>query len=161
MAPMNKSLLNRFVRLLIIGWVLSSCDANRIYEDYRDFKDGVWDLKEVLSFDILEIQPQSAIPVVSIRYTDTYEFHNLYVRFVQQDSTESILQDTLVNIALFDSKSGKPLGKGFGNRHTVYDTLLGTGKIYPQTARILIWQYMRKDQLVGIESVGVKLLGSN
>ena len=139
---------------------MCSCDSNRVYEDYRDFKDGIWELDEALSFDMLEIQTQPTLPVISIRYTDSYEFHNIYVRFVQQDSTASILQDTLVNIALFDSKSGKPLGKGFGNRHTVYDTLLGKGRVYPETAKIQVWQYMRKDRLIGIESVGIKLLGN-
>ncbi|HSI78746.1 MAG TPA: gliding motility lipoprotein GldH [Lunatimonas sp.] len=156
---MNKGLKVGFFAIVVIGWVLSSCNTNRVYEDYRDFEDGSWELEDTVSFKIQEIQPQSTIPVVSIRYTDAYEFHNLYIRFVQEDSTASILQDTLVNIPLFDSKTGRPIGKGFGNRHTVYDTLLGTGKIFPETTQITIWQYMRKERLEGIESVGIKLLG--
>jgi gliding motility-associated lipoprotein GldH len=152
---MNKKTATGFFALCCL---LFSCDANRVYENYTDFEDGSWGLEEAVSFDIRAIQPKSTIPVVSIRYTDTYEFHNLYVRFVQEDSTASVLQDTLVNIALFDSKSGRPKGKGFGNRHTVYDTLLGNGKVFPETTQITIWQYMRKDRLEGIESVGVKLL---
>jgi gliding motility-associated lipoprotein GldH len=155
---MNKNIAGGFCTLLIVGWLLSSCDANRVYENYRDFKEGTWNQEEGVSFDIQEIQPQSTVPVLSIRYTDNYEFHNLYIRFVQEDSTATILQDTLVNISLFDPKSGKPVGKGFGNRHTVYDTLLRGGKIYPHTAQVTVWQYMRKDRLEGIESVGIKLL---
>ncbi|WP_234364080.1 gliding motility lipoprotein GldH [Lunatibacter salilacus] len=158
---MNKDLIVGFLTIVVIGWVISSCNTDRVFEDYRDFEDGSWKLEEKVSFKIREIQPQSTIPVVSIRYTDTYEFHNLYIRFVQEDSTASILQDTLVNIALFDSKTGRPIGKGFGNRHTVYDTLLGKGKIFPETTQITIWQYMRKERLEGIESVGIKLLGDN
>jgi gliding motility-associated lipoprotein GldH len=156
---MNSKFSNS-VGLLIFGWLLFACDTNRVYEDYWDLTDGIWDSELVLSFDIREIQAQSTIPVVAIRYTDAYEFHNLYIRFVQQDSASLILQDTLVNVALFDSKSGTPLGKGFGNRHTVYDTLLGKGHIYSETAQVLIWQYMRKEQLEGIESVGIKLLAN-
>lgn len=155
---MSKGIAVGSFTLLIMGWLLSSCDTHRVFEDYRDFEDGFWGLEENVSFNIKAFQPQSTIPVVSIRYTDAYEFHNLYVRFVQEDSTASILQDTLVNIALFDSKTGRPMGKGFGNRHTVYDTLLGKGRIFPETAQVTIWQYMRKDRLEGIESVGIKLL---
>lgn len=158
-ARMNKTISRKDIALfLVVGWLLFSCDSRRVYEDYRDFEDGAWNLEEAVSFDIIGIQPQSTIPVVAIRYTDRYEFNNLYVRFVQEDSTASILQDTLVNIGLFDPKSGKPMGKGFGNLHTVYDTLLGDGKISPHTAQVTIWQYMRKEQLEGIESVGIKLL---
>ncbi len=156
---MNKNLKGGYFTVLFIGWLLSSCDANRVFEKYWDFEDVTWNLDEGVTFNIQEIQHQSTIPVISIRYTDTYEFHNLYLRFVQEDSTASILQDTLVNVALFDPKTGKPLGNGYGNRHTVYDTLLGKGRIFPQTAEIIIWQYMRKDRLEGIESVGIKLLG--
>lgn len=156
---MNKNMVVGFFAVWGMGCLLSSCDANRVYENYRDFEDGSWKLEEEVSFNIQEIQPQSTIPVVSIRYSKSYEFHNLYVRFVQKDSMASILQDTLVNIALFDSKTGRPVGKGFGNRHTVYDTLLGKRRIFPETTQITIWQYMRKDRLEGIESVGLKLLG--
>lgn len=155
---MNKNMVFEFFAVWGMGCLLSSCDANRVYENYRDFEDSSWKLEEEVSFNIQEIKSQSTIPVVSIRYTDTYEFHNLYLRFVQEDSTPSVLQDTLVNIAFFDSKTGRPLGKGFGNRHTVYDTLLGSGRIFPETTQITIWQYMRKDRLEGIESVGIKLL---
>lgn len=158
---MNKWVTTRYLLLLGLTGLFVACDADRVYEAYRDFEDGLWNLEEAATFDIGEIHPQPSIPVLAVRYTDDYEYHNLYVRFVQQDSMASVLQDTLVNIALFDAKSGKPLGKGFGNRHTIYDTLLGKEQILPNASRILIRQYMRKEQLAGIESVGIKLVATD
>ena len=93
--------------------------------------------------------------ILAIRYDDKYEYNNLYVRFLLRDSVDKVLMDSLLNIHLFDPKTGKPLGQGFGNRRIRYDTLPG-GLIQAKSTFQFI-QYMRKDTLAGIESIGLKI----
>jgi hypothetical protein len=59
-------------------------------------------------------------------------------------------------VPLFDSKSGKPKGNGFGNSFTFYDTL--PFPISANTSELIYLQYMRQENLPGIEAVGLKIL---
>jgi gliding motility-associated lipoprotein GldH len=76
-----------------------------------------------------------------------------------KDSLGQPMVDSLLNINLFDVKTGKPLGDGFGNIFTKYDTL-PMEQIYDnQHVKIQFIQYMRKEELEGIEAVGLKIIG--
>ena len=59
-------------------------------------------------------------------------------------------------MVLFDPKSGEPLGEGFGNSYTRYDTL--PFLFDQQTKSVTLLQYMRQDLLPGVEAVGIKIL---
>jgi len=72
------------------------------------------------------------------------------------DSLNNVIENKLINVPLFDSKSGKPLGKGFGNTYTRYDTIPFLLNI--ETKKVTFLQYMRQNQLEGIEAIGLKIL---
>lgn len=133
-----------------------ACNSDRLFEEYRGMPSLVWQIEDTVSFDVPPLVQRAGLPYLGIRYNDTYEFHNLYVRYLLTDSTGNHRVDTLINIHLFDPKTGKPLGKGYGNVYTKYDTLpqvqmLGEG------VSVHFVQYMRKEELTGIEAVGLKI----
>ncbi|MDN3688174.1 gliding motility lipoprotein GldH [Cyclobacterium jeungdonense] len=148
--------------LLMLLWVLSvsvACNRDRLYESFQDISSQRWIVTDTLSFTVDSLEITAPVTTsVGIRYNDNYEYHNLYIRYLLKDSLQTVLIDSLLNIGLFDSKTGIPLGKGFGNRRTVYDTL--PGNQIPFGSSIHLIQYMRKDSLRGIESVGIKITGS-
>ncbi|EON76942.1 hypothetical protein ADIS_2603 [Lunatimonas lonarensis] len=144
--------------ILLAQVVIFGCDSNRLFEAYHDFESPQWHVEDSVSF---EISGQTNTPfrnVLAIRYTDRYEYHNLFVKMVVRDSTDQVLKDTLLHINLFDPKTGKPLGKGYGNRFTKYDTLPGGIPELSKIKKIQFQQYMRKDYIEGIESLGLKLI---
>jgi gliding motility-associated lipoprotein GldH len=141
--------------LLILG--MASCNPDRIFEEYHGMPELRWNLADTVSFEIEVTAPNAARPLIGLRYNDTYEFHNLYVRYLLTDSLGKVLGDSLINLHLFDPKSGKPLGTGFGNVYTKYDTLPDLGIPQGQKQQFRFIQYMRTEELKGIEAVGLKI----
>lgn len=148
--------------LLLLLWFLSTsfaCNQDRLYESFQDIRSQRWIVTDTLSFTVDSLETTAPVTAsVGIRYNDNYEYHNLYLRYLLKDSLKTVLIDSLLHVGLFDSKTGVPLGKGFGNRRTVYDTL--PGNQIPFGSSIHLIQYMRKDSLRGIESVGIKITRS-
>lgn len=146
----------RLLLLLPVILVTWACNQQRLYESFQDLPTQSWVVTDTLSFYVDSLEADAPlVQSIGIRYNDRYEYHNLYVRYLLKDALANTLMDSLVNIALFDSKTGRPLGKGFGNRLTIYDTL--PANRLPIGGSIHLIQYMRKDSLDGIESVGIKI----
>lgn len=152
MAEMNKigSLL-----LLLIGVGLGSCSDQRLFEEFYSFKTSVWAESDTAVFALNKSESLEGTALIGIRFNESYPFSNCYVRMISRDSSHLVLGNVLLNVPMFDSKSGQPLGEGFGNSYTKYDTLPFT--LPAGTREVLMIQYMRKPQLEGIEAVGLKI----
>lgn len=143
--------------LLLNMALLQACGSDRVFEEYKGMDSHLWALSDTVTFELDSLDTERAISTIGIRYNDNFEFHNLYVRYLLKDSLGLHLEDSLINIELFDAKTGKPLGKGFGNVFTKVDTLPHTGFSKNQFMKVHFIQYMRKDQVKGIEAVGLKI----
>jgi len=151
---MNKSVFWGILMILAFG---SSCSEDRLYEDYIPL-DNVsgWNQNDSLRFELGEVVISGKTSLLAIRFTDNYPFSNFYVRILAKDSSNQILENKLINVPLFDSKTGEPLGEGFGSTYTKYDTLPIQFK--PGTNSLTLLQYMRQETLPGIEAAGIKIL---
>ncbi|MBW3467315.1 gliding motility lipoprotein GldH [Arthrospiribacter ruber] len=141
----------RYLLILVLSLLLG-CDSDRLFEKYKGMESQSWYLKDTVSFYFdEELEARSSL--IAVKYNQDYEFRNLYLRYFLLDSTGQEVESQLINIPLFES-SGKPLGSGFGNTYTRFDTLpLESGENFRS---IHFVQYMRVDQLKGIEAVGLK-----
>ncbi|MCL6257517.1 gliding motility lipoprotein GldH [Aquiflexum sp. TKW24L] len=143
----------RLLVLLLSGFLFVSCAGDRLFEEYEGLKSGTWHVSDTVSFDVSKISNPNKT-LVGIKYTKDYEFRNLYLMYILKDSLGQTVESKLLDIPLFESKTGKPLGDGYGSTFTRYDTLpLGT--LY---SSIHLVQYMRVEELTGIETVGVKVV---
>ncbi|WP_235893379.1 gliding motility lipoprotein GldH [Litoribacter populi] len=130
----------------------SACDQNRVFEEFQGMPSIRWTIEDTVSFDTnFEMEGNTAF--VAIRYNTDYDYHNLYVRYFLNDSVSQNVEEKLVNLQLFDPKTGKPLGDGFGSTYTLYDTL----PLEHPGQSISFVQYMRQKELKGIEAVGFKI----
>src|SRR5690606_31816663 len=145
--------------LFLLTLSIASCNNDRVFEEYQGMPELHWNVEDTVSFEPEAIDPNVTFPLLGLRYNDTYEFHNLYVRYLLTDSLGKVLADSLINIHLFDPVSGKPLGSGFGNVYTKYDTLPNLAIPQGQKHRYAFIQYMRTEELKGIEAVGLKING--
>ena len=141
----------------ILVSVLNSCNSNRLYEKYHGLENYSWPVSDTLNFQINEKTDQSVLSTLRIKYNDSYDYYNIYIRYLLKDSLNNTLDNELLDITLFDPKTGKPLGSGYGNSFTEIDTL-PLNSLTPKGAiTIQLIQYMRSSDLKGIESVGIKL----
>lgn len=151
---MNKSVFWGILLILALG---SSCSEDRLYEDYIPLDNiSGWNQNDSLRFELGEVEIFGKTSMLAIRYTDSYPFSNFYVRILAKDSSNQILENKLINVPLFDSKTGEPLGEGFGSTYTKYDTLPVQFKAGTNSLTLL--QYMRQENLPGIEAAGIKIL---
>lgn len=140
----------------ILILVFGACTDGRIYEDFHNLPNQNWGMNDSLIFDLKEVELINSQDLLAVKFNEEYAYSNCYIRVISKDSAGLILDNKLVNITLFDPKSGEPLGEGFGNSYTRYDTL---PFLFDQnTKSVTLLQYMRQDQLPGIEAVGIKIL---
>lgn len=139
-----------------IALLLFACGEERMYEEYHTFGADSWRETDSISFDLTGLDSVRGRAVVGIRYTEEYPYSNCYIKVIFQGSRRVVLMDSLWNVPIFDRQTGKPIGQGFGNTFTTYDTL---PIILPTKAtKVIMLQYMRQAELQGIEAVGIKVL---
>jgi gliding motility-associated lipoprotein GldH len=144
------------VTLLGLVLLLFSCGKDRMYEEYHSFDANSWQETDSISFDLAALDSLRGKAIVGIRYTEEYPFSNCYLKLIVRDSSRLVLFDSVYNIPIFDRQTGKPIGQGFGNTFTAYDTL--PFSIPTKATEVIFLQYMRQAELVGIEAVGLKIL---
>lgn len=142
--------------LLGIVFLLFSCGKDRIYEEYYSFQTGTWEESDSIKFDLTSLDTVKGQAIIGVRYTEDYPFSNCYIKVIYRDSSKVVLEDSLWNVPIFDRQTGKPIGDGFGNTFTTYDTL--SFPMPTNTQEVIFLQYMRQKQLEGIESVGFKII---
>ena len=152
-----KEMSKRVLLLLVwVAWSLSSCTEGRLYENFYAFEDKIWAETDTAKFDISGLKTKAGKSLIAVKYSENYPFSNCYIRVIERDSSKSEVQSRLLNVPIFQSKSGQPLGEGFGNTFTKYDTL--PFQLSDKTREVVLVQYMRQAELNGIEAVGLKIV---
>ena len=150
--------MNRVIALLLLVCcgLFSSCTEDRVFEEFQAIPTQNWGMEDSLHFELKDVEGISNPGMIAFRFNEKYTFSNCYVRVLSKDSVGNLIDNRLINVPLFDSKKGEPLGDGFGSTYTFYDSL--PFRLNPQTKSVTLIQYMRQDQLPGIEAVGLKIL---
>ena len=142
--------------LLGLVLLLSSCGKDRVFEEYHSFETTNWEESDSVKFDLTTLDSLKGQAILGVRYTEDYPFSNCYIKVIYRDSSKVVLVDSLWNVPIFDKQTGKPIGDGFGNTFTTYDTL--SFPLPASTREVILLQYMRQPQLEGIEAVGFKVV---
>ncbi len=137
--------------------LLLACDSNRVFEDYQGMKNQSWEIADTVSFEVDVSQDYQVASTLRVKYNDNYDYHNLFVRYILKDSTGNMVENDLLDLQLFDQKSGRPLGEGFGKSYTKVETLPLQKLVGGNKISVQLVQYMRSEALNGIESVGIKI----
>lgn len=132
-----------------------SCAQDRVFEEFHAFESQSWNEKDSISFDFRAVKEKQGRKLIGVRFNENYPFSNFYIRIITEDTLGMILENKLLNVPLFDSKSGEPRGKGFGNTFTFYDTI--PFEFSDQTVSVKLLQYMRQENIIGIEAIGIKI----
>lgn len=145
--------------VLCLGFLLSSCDKNRVYEQNKDFESNVWKIADVQEFPF-EIKDASKNYNIyfNIRNSISYEYYNLYLKHTLIGPDGKQVSSNLHETFLMDKKTGKPLGDGSGD---IFDhqILALKNQKFSQTGKytLKLQQYMRRDPLPGIMAIGIRV----
>ncbi|MDF1673942.1 MAG: gliding motility lipoprotein GldH [Vicingaceae bacterium] len=144
--------------LLVVFFGLYSCDSNKVYEEYIEVEDALWQKENIASFKFLAedtIVPHNLY--INIRNTGDYAYSNLYLFVTLQGPDGNLLKDT-VNCKLAD-KSGKWLGKGIGDLWDLQMPYIGGFKFAQKGEYTFsLEQAMRVENgLDGITDVGLRV----
>jgi len=145
-----------YLLLLIMG--LFSCDSMRIYEEYREV-DRFWRTDDRLTYDfeIEEVKNDYKV-IAEIKNDLSYPYRNFYFNYRLLTDADSVLEESLQQIQLFEPKTGKPYGTGVGDQYN--NQIVIEEKLqFPVagTYQIDLSQFMRVDSMRGIHRVGVRI----
>lgn len=149
----------RTLTLIVLFFVLISCDSSRIYEDYSDLEEGFWHMDSIQSFSFEIKDPEKEYNILAtFRNGSRYPFYNIYFQYTLLDSTKNTVDQQLKEFNFFDPKTGEPYGSGLGD---LFDHAVPLEENYQfeyaGTYSIQLQQFMRMDTLPFIMSVGARV----
>lgn len=151
--------MNRYVLGFLVLLVLANfgCDSGRVYEADYDFEGDEWHMDTIPSFEFQIDEPSGKDLLLKIRNSLDYPFRNCYMTYYLEDSIGTVLASELVNFQLFDETTGKPFGKG--NSVFQHSEIIKSQYDFPKAGRyrLRVAQYMRKTNLEGTYSVGLRI----
>lgn len=156
---MNFRNVLRFLAVLCLSNLLVSCDTNRVYEDYVEFPQRMWVVREepVFAFVIAD-STQTYNLYYNVRNSIQYDWDRIFVSYSLLDSAGGELSRKLVYNNLFDP-TGRPLGEsGLGDLYDHQFPLLQAYR-FPKagTYRVRLTQFSRQDSLRGVLAVGIRV----
>ncbi|MEM9672839.1 MAG: gliding motility lipoprotein GldH [Cyclobacteriaceae bacterium] len=150
---------SRFAILFIALLAFGGCDGNQVYESNIDFKRKVWNADSLPVFQFQIDNPDQPYNIYwNVRNTVAYPFQNLYLTYYLEDTLGNTIVEDLFPMDLFEPRTGKPYGSGLGDifSHQVLalpNYQFDSAGMY----QIRLEQYMRRDSLPEILSVGVRV----
>ena len=136
---------------------LSSCDGRKVYEEYVEVDDYVWNASSPLRFEF-EITDTAALHdvYINVRHANQYPYCNLWL-FVDSWAPSGLKAVDTVECVLADDH-GKWLGSGLGD---IWDTQILWKKnvrfAMPGKYHVEYNQAMRTENLVGIMDMGLRV----
>ena len=150
---------------IFIGYLLvfSSCGKQHFHIQESTLEDAIWRSSDTLDFEFSIKDTTSRYDIqLGIEHFDEYTFQNLYLKILT-DFPDGKQLDQVLSVDLADSK-GQWHGKCSG-RKCKLGVVLQQNAIFNQIGihHIRLAQYMRQEQVSGIESVSLILnkIGEN
>lgn len=144
--------------ILLVGLFLTSCDSNKMFEQYIEVENGVWKKENLAKFTVNVTDTTNAHNLyINVRNQGDYQYSNLYLFVTIQGPDGGTSTDT-VNCVLAD-KRGKWLGKGVGNLWDLRLPYIGGFKFAQAgTYTFTYEQAMRVENgLEGITDLGLRI----
>jgi len=145
------------IGLLIL--VFGSCETNTVYTVTHTLSGYTWYRKDNLQFNFcIQDNTQPYDIYLLIKYAPEYPYQNLYLTYYIKDIQSTVLTTELKNYLLFEPKTGKPLGKGWG-RNKRHELILLKNYYFstPGTYTVELAQFMRTENLLGVHTVGIRV----
>jgi len=158
-APQKLNRLFHGILVFLASVFLLACSIEPGYEETTSFGEIGWPEKQVIQYKTPPIEATGKYDLeIFLRHDNNYPFYNCY--FIAEIKNEKglVLKKGLAEAIFYDPQSGKPRGEGLGDifshQYKIFENL--TVK-KGEKINIELRQYMRRDTLQGIVSVGFAL----
>ncbi len=106
-----------FLLLVVMFFLLSSCNKDVVFSKYQTFKNEEWFAKDKAVFEMDIVDTQSLHNIfLMVRHAESYPYNNLFLFVTTQYPDGKVLTDTM-EVVLANSK-GEWQGSGVGD---IYD----------------------------------------
>jgi gliding motility-associated lipoprotein GldH len=161
-APTNRIMTRipeNFTRLLLFLFILAfgSCDSNRVFEEHIPLKNGIWNVKKNLQFQVTISDLLTRYNVyLNVRNGPEYPYSNLFLFMNTIFPDGHIARDTIeLTLADYD---GRWLGSGMGSvKFSRFLFREDVGFIQAGSYRFILQQAMRVNELNGIHDIGLRI----
>jgi len=152
--------------MILTKWVTGSilllcsfCDGNTLYTAQKKLIDNIWDQQAACTFDFaIQNFTQAYDIFLLLQYMPDYSYQNLHIKYQLQDNQANTVETALKDDLLFDPKTGKPLGKGWGKKKYIKLPLITNYHFEkPGDYSLSVEQFMRTEKLSSIVSVGIQV----
>ena len=145
-----------FALLCMVLGVFSGCQSTENQAVLCKLKNEKWPLSQTLSFPFSVGSPSEKMDFVyRLCYSPSYPYDNIWLRYCLVGPQGDTLTQSVDNLFVFESKTGRPLGQGFAERYYMDAYFLkGVSFQNPGKYKVLVRQYMRQDTLPGLQSLG-------
>ena len=143
--------------IFILIFISLSCSMPK-YSNYYSFKDQIWHQDSSIVFNYNNLSNSNLKFEISISYSNSYPFQNLYASYSLLDSEKNIINTKMIELQLFDKKNGIPLGSGIYNNFVVDSIFLQTDQLIEnEKYQLLVKHSMREDYLNGVIRLGISI----
>jgi gliding motility-associated lipoprotein GldH len=149
--------IKKILLILLLIMAFISCDSNRVYEDHMPLKNGIWNVKNELRFDVaISDLPARYNVYLNVRNGPEYPYSNLFVFMNTVYPDGNIARDTIeLTLADYD---GRWLGSGMGSvKFSRFLFQKGVRFTQKGNYRFIIEQAMRVNELNGIHDIGFRV----
>jgi len=159
-------LKNNYWILLLLFIVISSCDSNQVFDDYKSVPNQ-WNKENIISFNVTPPDSINAYNLfVNLRNTNDYKFSNLFLIVEMNYPNGKTIKDTLeyemakpngefLGTGFTDVKENKLWYKGYKTPFIFNET--GKYKINIQHAMRFNGEVNGVDNLEGITDIGFRI----
>ena len=143
--------------IFILIFISLSCSMPK-YSNYYSFKDQIWHQDSSIVFNYNNLSNTNLKFEISISYSNSYPFQNLYASYSLLDSEKNIINTKMIELQLFDKKNGIPLGSGIYNNFVVDSIFLQTDQLIKnEKYQLLVKHSMRENYLNGVVRLGISI----
>ena len=143
--------------IFILIFISLSCSMPK-YSNYYSFKDQIWHQDSSIVFNYNNLSNTNMKFEISISYSNSYPFQNLYASYSLLDSEKNIINTKMIELQLFDKKNGIPLGSGIYNNFVVDSIFLQTDQLIEnEKYQLLVKHSMRENYLNGVIRLGISI----
>ena len=150
---MNKFLFTFFLTGIVILFI-SSCDKNKVFDNYKSIPISGWekDSPVIFNFHIANTNQQYNL-YLNVRNKTSYNYRNLWL-FIEITEPDGTMKKDTFEITIATS-TGEWLGKGFGELK-ILESIFHRDVTFSKTGvyTIKIQHGMRENNLKGINDIG-------
>ena len=156
-APKMKNKQLVLVIIFLIAAFTYSCDRNKVYEDYIELDEIVWENSNKLGFKF-EIDDTVSLHnvYINVRHASLYPYNNVWV-FIKSSAPNGTVNIDTVECLLADA-DGRWIGEGMGD---IWDVQIPWKQNvrFPHKGvyQVEFQQGMRVDKLPGIMGMGLRV----